>query len=431
MAQWKDTQAPTVDYTPAQVMTGDTNATVEAVVRAALTITDNEPVSECTVTVTVPTNFTKTPGNKDVTVTVTDKSGNKTTKTCTVYVSSYVDISKPVFTKSTMKLTATLNNPGTDKVTASGFVWGVMNSPTLTVNNGKAATSPVVSVAGGTLSVTADNLQKGVTYYARAYITAGGVTYYSEEIEIGLGLPKYGTFQITNSGRNTFTVKRTGGTEGAQTVYYRTVNGSAVGGTHFEHQSGILTIPAGKSSDTITITEYGTNKAYTGKPSTAYSNADRTYSVEIYRVTGGASLNDDAKSATRTMKNDSDSYSVNRDYYTKHRCFASFEEETHRGDNDHNELGWYKNTVGNAGSRTIPVNVPNLSADYWKNTATGLAYFMQVQIKEVADGYQHIQITPGSSINTSFYPESGSYKGFSNASGFNNMNPAAYLLQGL
>ena len=286
----------------------------------------------------------------------------------------------------------------------------------------------MVSVAGGTLSVTADNLQKGVAYYARAYITAGGVTYYSEEIKIGLDLPAYGTFQITNSGSNTFTVKRTGGTEGAQTVYYRTVNGSAVGGTHFKHASGTLTFKDGQSSDTITITEYGANKAYTGKPATAYSNADRTYSVEIYRVTGGASLNDDAKSATRTMKNDSDSYSVNRDYYTKHRCFASFEEETHRGDHDTDKLGWYKDIVGKAGSRTIPVNVPNLSADYWKNTATGLAYFMQVQIKEVADGYQHIQITPGSSINTSFYPESGSYKGFSNASGFNNMNPAAYAM---
>ena len=428
LAQWRDTQAPVIGYTPTQVMTGDTNATVEAAVRAALTITDNESASECTVTVTVPANFTKTPGNKDVTVTVTDKAGNTATKNCTVYVSSYVSILKPTFTKSTQILKATLKNPGTDKVTASGFVWGVMNSPTLTVNNGKAATSSVVSVAGGTLSVTADNLQKGVTYYARAYITAGGVTYYSEEIEIGLGLPKYGTFQITNSGSNTFTVKRTGGTEGAQTVYYRTVNGSAVGGTHFKHQSGILTIPAGKYSDTITITEYGTNKAYTGKPATAYSNADRTYSVEIYRVTGGASLDEDAKSATRTMKNDSDSYSVNRDYYTKHRCFASFEEETHRGDNDNDKLGWYKDIVGKAGSRTIPVNVPNLSADYWKNTATGLAYFMQVQIKEVADGYQHIQITPGSSINTSFYPESGSYKGFSNASGFNNMNPAAYAM---
>ena len=427
LAQWKDTQAPAVDYTPTQVMTGDTNATVEKAVRAALTITDNEPASECTINVTVPADFTKTAGNKDVTVTVTDKAGNTATKNCTVYVSSYVSILKPTFTKSTQILKATLKNPGTDKVTASGFVWGVMNSPTLTVNNGKAATSSVVSVAGGTLTVTAGNLQKGVTYYARAYITAGGVTYYSEEIEIGLGLPKYGTFQITNSGSNTFTVTRNG-TEGVQTVYYRTVNGSAVGGTHFKHASGTLTFKDGQSSDTITITEYGANKVYTGKPSTAYSNADRTYSVEIYRVTGGASLNDEAKSATRTMKNDSDSYSVNRDYYTKHRCFASFEEETHRGDNDNDKLGWYKDIVGKAGSRTIPVNVPNLSADYWKNTATGLAYFMQVQIKEVADGYQHIQITPGSSINTSFYPESGSYKGFSNASGFNNMNPAAYAM---
>ena len=428
LAQWKDTQAPTVDYTPAQVMTGDTTATVEAAVRAALTITDNEPVSECTVAVTIPANFTKTPGNKDVTVTVTDKAGNTATKNCTVYVSSYVDISKPAFAESTKKLTATLNNPGTDPVTASGFVWGVMNSPTLTVNNGKAATSSVVSVAGGTLSVTAGNLQKGVTYYARAYITAGGVTYYSEEIEIGLGLPKYGTFQITNSGSNTFTVTRTGGTEGEQKVYYRTVNGSAVGGTHFVHKSGILTIPAGKSSGTITITEDGANKAYTGKPSTAYSNADRTYSVEIYRVTGGASLNDDAKSATRTMKNDSDSYSVNRDYYTKHRCFASYKDPVTRGDHNSDKLGWYKDTEGSAGKRTVTVNVPDLSADYWKNTATGLAYFMQVWIKEDADGYQHIQITPGSSINTSFYPDSGSYKGFSDANGFNNMNPAAYAV---
>lgn len=425
LAQWRDTQAPVIGYTPTQVMTGNTDAAVKAAVEAALTITDNEPVSECTVTVTVPANFTKTPGNKDVTVTVTDKAGNTATKNCTVYVSSYVSILKPTFTKSTQILKATLKNPGTDKVTASGFVWGVMNSPTLTVNNGKAATSSVVSVAGGTLTVTAGNLQKGVAYYARAYITAGGVTYYSEEIKIGLDLPAYGTFQITNSGSNTFTVKRTGGTEGAQTVYYRTVNGSAVGGTHFKHQSGILTIPAGKSSDTITITEYGTNKAYTGKPSTAYSNADRTYSVEIYRVTGGASLNDDAKSATRTMENGS-SYSVKRDYYTRNRNFASFEkEETTRGDHDTDKLGWYKDIVGKAGSRTIPVNVPNLSADYWKNTATGLAYFMQVQIKEIADGYQHIQITPGSSINTSFYPESGSYKGFSD---FNKMDPAAYAM---
>ena len=390
LAQWRDTQAPVIGYTPTQVMTGNTDAAVKAAVEAALTITDNEPISECTVTVTVPANFTKTPGNKDVTVTVTDKAGNTATKNCTVYVSSYVSILKPTFTKSTQILKATLKNPGTDKVTASGFVWGVMNSPTLTVNNGKAATSSVVSVAGGTLSVTADNLQKGVAYYARAYITAGGVTYYSEEIKIGLDLPAYGTFQITNSGSNTFTVKRTGGTEGAQTVYYRTVNGSAVGGTHFEHQSGILTIPAGKSSDTITITEYGANKAYTGKPATAYSNADRTYSVEIYRVTGGASLDEDAKSATRTIARNT-SYDIDRSVYdTSERTIAL--DNNNKWVADHSGKGDWKIYFQNdRGKNTNQINFnvqQSINSTYLKATASGFYYRSDFGFVESTEGYQ-------------------------------------------
>lgn len=390
LAQWRDTQAPTIGYTPTQVMTGDTGAAVEKAVRAALTITDNESASECTVTVTVPANFTKTPGNKDVTVTVTDKAGNTATKNCTVYVSSYVSILKPTFTKSTQILKATLKNPGTDKVTASGFVWGVMNSPTLTVNNGKAATSSVVSVAGGTLSVTADNLQKGVAYYARAYITAGGITYYSEEIKIGLDLPAYGTFQITNSGSNTFTVKRTGGTEGVQTVYYRTVNGSAVDGTHFKHASGTLTFKDGQSSDTITITEYGANKAYTGKPATAYSNADRTYSVEIYRVTGGASLDEDAKSATRTIARNT-SYDIDRSVYdTSERTIAL--DNNNKWVADHSGKGDWKIYFQNdRGKNTNQINFnvqQSINSTYLKATASGFYYRSDFGFVESTEGYQ-------------------------------------------
>ena len=396
LAQWRDTQAPVIGYTPTQVMTGNTDAAVKAAVEAALTITDNEPVSECTVTVTVPANFTKTPGNKDVTVTVTDKAGNTATKNCTVYVSSYVSILKPTFTKSTQILKATLKNPGTDKVTASGFVWGVMNSPTLTVNNGKAATSSVVSVAGGTLSVTADNLQKGVAYYARAYITAGGVTYYSEEIKIGLDLPAYGTFDISftsynqNNKVSTFTVTRTGGTYGRQTVYYRTVNGSAVGGTHFKHQSGILTIPAGKSSDTITITEYGANKAYTGKPATAYSNADRTYSVEIYRVTGGASLDEDAKSATRTIARNT-SYDIDRSVYdTSERTIAL--DNNNKWVADHSGKGDWKIYFQNdRGKNTNQINFnvqQSINSTYLKATASGFYYRSDFGFVESTEGYQ-------------------------------------------
>lgn len=390
LAQWRDTQAPVIGYTPTQVMTGDTNATVKAAVKAALTITDNEPVSECTITVTVPTDFTKTPGNKDVKVTVTDKAGNTATKNCTVYVSSYVSILKPTFAKSTQILKATLKNPGTDKVTASGFVWGVMNSPTLTVNNGSAATSTVVSVAGGTLSVTADNLQKGVTYYARAYITAGGVTYYSEETEIGLDLPDYGTFQITNGNNSkTFTVKRDG-TEGVQTVYYRTVNGSAVGGTHFKHASGTLTFKDGQSSNTITITEYGANKAYTGKPATAYSNADRTYSVEIYRVTGGASLDEDAKSATRTIPRDT-SYDIDRSVYdTSERTIAL--DSNNKWVADHSGKGDWKIYFQNdRGKNTNQINFnvqQSINSTYLKATASGFYYRSDFGFVESDDGYQ-------------------------------------------
>lgn len=422
-AQWKDIQAPTIGYTPTQVMTGDSDEAVKKAILAALTITDNEPVSECTVTVTLPTGFTATPGNKNATVKVTDKAGNTSTKTCSVYVSSYVDISVPVFTASTKNLTATLNNPGTDTVTASGFVWGVMNSPSLTVNNGKATTATIASKAGDKISVTADNLQKGVEYYARAYITAGGVTYYSDEITIGLGLPAYGTFTITNNNNNTFTVKRSDGSEGTQTVYYRTVNGSAVGGTHFTHKYGTLTFNAGETSKTITISEKTSNTPYTNKPATAYSNANRTYSVEIYRVVGGGTLGS-TKSATRTMTNSS-TYAVNRDYYTAYKSFATYSTETERGDYDSDGLGWYNGKTGSAASRTVPVSVQNLNADYWKNTATGLSYYMEVKIKEVADGYQHIQITPGDKLNLTFYPESGSYKNISN---FNNLDPAAYAM---
>ena len=401
LAQWKDSQKPIVGYTPTQVMTGDSDETVKNTVKAALTVTDNEPVSECTVTVTVPSDFTKTPGYKNVRVTVKDKVGNTTAMTCSVYVSSYVDISTPVFTAGTKNLTSTLNNPGTDSVTESGFVWGVMNAPSLTVNNGKAKTTTTASKAGDKISVTADNLQKGVTYYARAYITAGGVTYYSEEITIGLGLPAYGTFTIKNNGNNTFTVTRSGGSEGLQYVYFRTVNGSAVGGTHFTHQYGELYFLTGETTKTITITEKTANTAYTGKPATAYSNADRTYSVEIYRVTGGGTLGS-TTSATRTLINDS-RYTVDRSIYTTEEAKShnvggdSYDNRwvaDRSGGND-GDLYW-RNERGKNNSKQNDNFNANSSiddryskVDYIRGTADSYLYRYDMKGYEEEDGWEH------------------------------------------
>ena len=185
-------------------------------------------------------------------------------------------------------------------------------------------------------------------------------------------------------------MKRTGGTEGAQTVYYRTVNGSAVGGTHFKHQSGILTIPAGKSSDTITITEYGANKAYTGKPATAYSNADRTYSVEIYRVTGGASLDEDAKSATRTIARNT-SYDIDRSVYdTSERTIAL--DNNNKWVADHSGKGDWKIYFQNdRGKNTNQINFnvqQSINSTYLKATASGFYYRSDFGFVESTEGYQ-------------------------------------------
>lgn len=421
LAQWKDSQKPNVGYTPTQVMTGDSDETVKNAVKAALTVTDNEPVSECTITVTVPSDFTKTPGNKNVTVTVKDKAGNTTTKTCSVYVSSYVDISTPVFTADTKNLTSTLNNPGTDAVTESGFVWGVMNTPSLTVNNGKAKTTTTASKAGDKISVTADNLQKGVTYYARAYITAGGVTYYSEEITIGLGLPAYGTFTIKNNGNNTFTVTRSGGSEGTQTVYFRTVNGSAVGGTHFTHQNGTLTFNAGETTKTITITETNANTAYTGKPATAYSNADRTYSAEIYRVMGGGTLGS-TTSATRTLINGS-GYTVDRSIYTTEEAKShnvgggdSYDNRwvaDHSGTGDgnlywRNDRGYNKTYNYDNFNANSSIDDRYSKVDYIKGTADSYLYRYDMKAYEEEDGWEHAWMGTHEPNNAHSYTKCGS-----------------------
>lgn len=128
-----------------------------------------------------------------------------------------------------------------------------------------------------------------------------------------MGNPSYGSFSVTNNCSNTFTITRSGGTDGEQTVYYRTVNGSAVGGTHFEHKYGTLTFADGSSaSQSVTVTEHDVTSTYDGSAATAYSNADRTYSLEIYQVVGGAGIG--TGTVTRMMDMDSD-YDVNRSVY--------------------------------------------------------------------------------------------------------------------
>ena len=316
-AQWRDTQPPDFTYEPVEVKLGATQAEVADKVKPALTVTDNEPAEECTVTVTMEPGATNIAGERQVTVTVTDLAGNKTERKVTVIVTaSALALTTPVFDSAAKTLTAQLASPGEDTITETGLIWGIMTAPTTALNNGKYATPTPVTAAGGEIRTT-PAITEGVTYYARAYAVAGDVTYYSGQMTFGIGAASYGTFNIANTGGSTFTVTRTGGTDGAQTVYFRTVNGSAVGGTHFTHQAGTLTFAPGETSKTITVAEKGVATAYNGQTATAYSNADRTYSVELYRVTGGGTLGTTTR-ASRVMTKDSN-HTVDRGCYEKKR----------------------------------------------------------------------------------------------------------------
>ncbi len=382
-AQWKDTKPPEFTYIPVQVATRTSDEEIKEKVKEALTITDNEPVSECRVTVSG-SNIAVKAGSIPVTVTVTDKAGNKTVKEVFVDVTAMpVEFRDISFDEGSGQLKATLYEPGSDIITETGFVWGIMNNPTTVLHNGQAHTSSPVTAPNGKVWVNGTGLSKGVTYYARPYAIADGVTYYGNEISFGLDLPAYGTFSIKNNGNNTFTVTRANGTAGKQTVYYRTVNGSAVGGTHFTHKAETLVFNDGESSKTITVNEAGVEAAYNNKTATAYSNGDRTYEVELYRITGGGNLG--TVKAVRTM-NKNTSYTVDRNIY------SGYKEET-------NPDWWGRVTDSSYfNSPTItfsmsPAYGSSLLNAYIKNTSYAQALYLLSDIWEEDDGNQHIRFT--------------------------------------
>ena len=403
LAQWKDVQKPDFTYEKTEALAGTSKSDIEEAVKEALTITDNEPVSDCTVTVTMADDISKTVGDKSVTVTVRDKAGNQTTKQVPVTIIALsLELGMPVFTEGTKKLSAKLLSPGGDSITETGFVWGIMTSPTLTINNGRQKTAFPVTELNADISVTAAGIQKGVTYYARAYAICGGITYYSNEITFGLGVPAYGSFTIANNGSNTFTVTRTGGSEGAQTVYYRTVNGSAVGGTHFTHQASTLTFAEGETSKTITIAEQGANTAYSGKPATAWSNADRTYSVELYRVAGGGTLGS-TTTAARIMTAGAD-YKVNRSLYTDEKSEVNVAgTSTTNGRKIADTTAKQGGATDNVSFLTNRDNTQNYHTnstfgtyysnarerEYLEKTASGWYYRYDLLAYEYEDGYEH------------------------------------------
>jgi uncharacterized repeat protein (TIGR02543 family) len=113
----------------------------------------------------------------------------------------------------------------------------------------------------------------------------------------------YGVFTVSMGSGSSFTITRTGGFDESQTVYYRTQSGSAIGGTHFTHVDGSVIFGQGESSKTITVSENSVSSAYGGNVATRYSNADRVYFLDLYKVAGGGALGSTIR-AKKTMTKD-------------------------------------------------------------------------------------------------------------------------------
>ncbi len=221
----------------------------------------------------------------------------------------------------------------------------------------------------------------------------------------------YGTFYVSGSdatvlGR-TVTIRRTGGTDGAQKVYYRTVSQSAIAGTHYESAYGSITFKDGEDVKTVTVKEYGstTSQIYGGRHSTGYSNAARTYRFEIYQVSGGAALGD-TTSATITM---GEPTKISTTLFTASHTKDIKAAEVVRGDYDDDNLGWGIKGIGTKAYESINIMNSIENRAYWEEVAEYLTFDVSVDIKEYNSGYQHIVLAEGSTFNPLIYPNDGKF----------------------
>ena len=362
--------------------------------------------SKGTVTVTGKPASTNTPGTYTVSYKAVNSKGTASADLKLHVIPKPAALSQTTSTASvtnSFTLTATMLQTGGVNWTETGFVYGALQNPTMTLNDGSVKTASAVNMKNGSIKAVATGLTEGITYYARAYAKAsdGTIIYGAQSAGFGLNAPNYGTFQVTNSGSNTFTISRTGGTDGAQTVYYRTVNGSAVGGTHFTHKADSVTFAKGVRSKNVTVTEKTATTAYYTNDITAYTNADRTYQLEIYRVEGGATIDGNKAKATRTMTKSS-SYTISRNVY-KEQARSVTITDNNKWVADHSGTGNWKIYFKNDRKKNTDqlnfnvqrsLDASDLSIAYLKKTAKNLLYRADFTYREDEDGYQLVWMGP-------------------------------------
>lgn len=392
--------------------------------------------SEGNVTITGAPANSQTPRDYSVVYTAANSQGTASKKLTVHILPKPAELSKTTATRSSgtesFRLSATMTQTGGLRWMETGFVYGALQNPTLTLKDGMVTTTPAVNAKNGKLTASVTKLTAGINYYARAYAKTsdGTVIYGAQSTGFGLGAPNYGSFSVTNSGSNTFTIQRTGGTDDRQTVYYRTVNGSAIGGTHFTHAAGKVEFAKGESTQTVTVAEQSATALFDRyKPATAYSNADRTYQLEIYRVDGGATINANENKATRRMPVDS-SYKINRTTYSAERSKVNIAKTSGKngeqiadtakdqGGKDANVrflTNRYNKTNYHTSSLLSTYYSGNLLA-YLKNTCSGWLYRYEMYAYEDVDGWEHTYIG-SETVGDTHYPLRDAKKAVSGIAG--------------
>lgn len=95
-----------------------------------------------------------------------------------------------------------MNQTGGLRWMETGFVYGALQNPTLTLKDGMVTTTPAVSTKNGSLTASVTNLTAGINYYARAYAKTSDGTVIIGTQSTGLvsAAPSDGVFSVTNSG---------------------------------------------------------------------------------------------------------------------------------------------------------------------------------------------------------------------------------------
>ena len=177
-----------------------------------------------------------------------------------------------------------------------------------------------------------------------------------------------------------------------------------MGGTHFTHIQGSVLFAEGETSKTVTVTELGVTNAYQSKAGTKYSNADRTYSLELYRVgVDGGTIDQAHRSMLRTMPKDS-SYTVDRSVYTTEKTITHVTETSGTNgkkiaDTTEKQGGKvtnvrfltnrYKESNYNTSSSFSDYYTDARQQEYLRSTAGRWYYRYVLKAYEFEDGYEH------------------------------------------